>query len=400
MWKNKKRLLESIIIELTERCNNNCIHCYINKPEDDPVSLKRELSSSEIFHILNEAASLGCMNVRFTGGEPLLRSDFEQIYLHARKLGMLVEIFTNATPLTPQLVELFARIPPRRKIVVSVYGISKNVYEKVTRVSGSHEAAFRGLNQLLKKNIPTIINTPILSQNKHEMEVMESWVSTHLKSNHPSTSVMFLSMHARRDKVKSDLIKMNRIPPQEGLNILIKNKEEYIRGAQQFFSRNSWESNSNLFTCGAGIGGGCVDAYGILQMCTMLRHPKTGYNLKQGSLKDAINKFFPSIREMQASGRQYLSRCANCFLKNYCDNCPAQSWSAHGTLNGIDEYFCEIAHTEARFLGLLSNSENAWKVKDWKERLIRFTENPSLFEIKRSPRQNYQEIQNGKKCKT
>ena len=60
-------------MELTERCNNNCIHCYINLPADDRSAMEKELSTEELKEILKEAATLDYLTVRFTGGEPLLR---------------------------------------------------------------------------------------------------------------------------------------------------------------------------------------------------------------------------------------------------------------------------------------------------------------------------------------
>ena len=84
-------------MELTERCNNNCIHCCINLPVDDKEAQSQELTTAEWKSLLEEAASLGCLSVRFTGGEPLLREDFEELYLVARRLGLKVLLFTNAT---------------------------------------------------------------------------------------------------------------------------------------------------------------------------------------------------------------------------------------------------------------------------------------------------------------
>ena len=88
LWKNTKLLLGRLDIELTERCDNNCIHCCINLPADDLNAKDKELSTSQIKNILEEAVSLGCMTVRFTGGEPLLREDFEELYVFARKIGL------------------------------------------------------------------------------------------------------------------------------------------------------------------------------------------------------------------------------------------------------------------------------------------------------------------------
>ena len=112
---------------------------------------EKELSTEEIKNILKEAASLGCLKVRFTGGEPLLREDFEELYLFARKLGFKVLLFTNATLITPQIAELFVRIPPLEKIEISIYGMKRKSYEAVTRVTGSFDAAWQGINLLLEK---------------------------------------------------------------------------------------------------------------------------------------------------------------------------------------------------------------------------------------------------------
>jgi radical SAM protein with 4Fe4S-binding SPASM domain len=141
---------------------------------------------------------------------------------------------------------------------------------------------------------------------------------------------------------------------------------------QEFCSKFMRPPGDNIFSCGAGCGG-CVDAYGYFQPCIMLRHPDCIYSLKNGSLKDALINFFPKIREMKAKNSDYLSRCAKCFLKGLCEQCPAKSWVEHGTLDTPVEYLCEVAHVQARFLGLLKDDEMAWEVEDWRGRIRKFT---------------------------
>ena len=99
--KNVASRLEHLDIELTERCNNDCIHCCINLPAGDAEARAREMTTDQVRDILRQAADLGCMQVRFTGGEPLVRPDFEDLYLSARRLGMKVLLFTNAMPHYP-----------------------------------------------------------------------------------------------------------------------------------------------------------------------------------------------------------------------------------------------------------------------------------------------------------
>ena len=117
---------------------------------------------------------------------------------------------------------------------------------------------------------------------------------------------------------------------------------------------------------------GCVDAYGVFQPCMMLRHPDCVYDLKKGALKDALLDFFPELREMKAADPAYLGRCAKCFLKGLCEQCPAKSWMEYGTMDTPVEYLCDVAHEQARFLGLIGKEEKAWEVSGWKDRINEF----------------------------
>jgi radical SAM protein with 4Fe4S-binding SPASM domain len=370
----KPALLRQLDLELTERCNNNCIHCCINLPVGDLSAKKKELTADKIKNILKEAASLGCLIVRFTGGEPLLREDFAELYVYARKRGLKVRLFTNVTLMTSDLAELFKRIPPLVKIEVSVYGMKRASYEAVTRIKGSFQAFRNGINLLLKNKVPFVVKGALLPSNKNEIDKLEKWAATIPWMERPPSLSMFFDLHSRRNTVKNRLIKSLRLNSEEGLKIITRRSETYIKEMQGFCSKFMRPLGDKIFSCGSGIGGGCVDAYGYFQPCLMLRHPDYVYNLKQGSLKDALEVFFPKLQEARANNPQYLVRCARCFLRGLCEQCPAKSWLEHGTLDTPVEYLCDIAHTQARFLGLLGQNEVAWEVKEWKKRINSFTE--------------------------
>jgi len=137
-----------------------------------------------------------------------------------------------------------------------------------------------------------------------------------------------------------------------------------------------------LFRCGVGRQI-CVDAYGAAQPCMLVRDPHLVYNLFRWhpsatasdepgpSLRDALENFFPRLRDMRAVNSTYLAHCARCFLHGLCEQCPAKSWMEHGTLDTPVEYECEIAHAQARELGLLGQGERAWETGDWRERIER-----------------------------
>ncbi len=366
LWRDRKPVLSYLDMELTERCNNNCIHCYINLPVDDPMARAKELAGEKIKAILAEAASLGCLSVRFTGGEPLLREDFEEIYLFARKLGLTVRIFTNATLITPALAALFSEAPPLEKMEITVYGMKRSSYEAVTGAPGSFDAMRRGIDLLIKKGVPFIVKSALLPPNKREMDEFEDWAAA-IPGMTPATSfTLFFDLRARRDsEEKNNVIKQLRLSPGELTTIFNRKHGEYLEKVGEFCASFLSNPNERLFTCSPGDKGGCVDAYGNFQVCMLLRHPDAVYDLTapDASLEYAVREFSPGVREMKPVNPDYLSRCARCFLRHLCDQCPAKSWMEHGDLDTPVEYLCESAHLQARLMGLLDEHANAWEVK-------------------------------------
>lgn len=372
LFGGRRPLLGRLDVELTERCDNDCVHCNINKPLKDNAARARELSTADVNRILSEAAALGTLAVRFTGGEPLVREDFDEIYVFARRLGLRVHLFTNARGITPERATLLARIPPLEKVEVTVYGMRKESYEAVSRIRGSWEEFRRGVDLLLEHKIPFIVKGTLLPATRGERSEFEAWARTLPWMERPPSFVEALDMRARRDDDrKNGLIETLRSSAAPSLP---------VAGAAErgqtvdFCSRFLGPPGDALFDCGAG--GKCtVDSYGGLQPCLQLRHPDTVYDLRSGSVKDAVESFFPLLRGRRATDPAYLERCARCFLRGLCEQCPAKSWMEHGTLDTPVEYLCERAHGEARALGLLGPDERSWDVADWAERLSRLQAN-------------------------
>src|SRR5512133_3827396 len=177
-WRDRRPVLDRLDIELTERCNLSCVHCYINQPAGATELARRELSVAQIGQALREACGLGALTVRFTGGEPLLRADFAEIYLLARRSGLRVLLFTNATLITPALADLFARVPPLEKIEITVYGMTPASYTAVTAVAGAFRSARRGIDLLIERRVPFVVKSALLPQNAHEREAFEAWAAT------------------------------------------------------------------------------------------------------------------------------------------------------------------------------------------------------------------------------
>lgn len=374
IWQGRGPQLPRLDMELTERCNNNCIHCYINQPQDHQPSRDREMSTATVKNILDQAAALGCLSVRFTGGEPLLRGDFQEIYLYTRRKGMKVALLTNATLISPELTALFKRYPPGEPVEITLYGMQEQSYAAVSRTSTGFAAAMRGVSLLVENRIPILLKFIRLPQTEGEIDAFLHYSRQHSVGGKAGSISMEFNLRGRRDNNhKNQRIKDLRSTPQQALTILAQDGAAYTREMQLFAERFMRPGGAALFNCGCGKGG-AVDAQGRLQPCLLLRHPELVYDLNTGSIRDALDRFFPEVLSKQAEDPRYLERCATCFLQGLCNQCPAWSWMENGTLDTPVEYLCQIAHQQACFLGLITEEEKAWQVRNWQERINRFVQ--------------------------
>lgn len=333
-----------------------------------------EMTTDQWKDVLRQAADHGALYVRFTGGEPLLRDDFAELYLFTRRLGMKVMLFTNGCLITSDLADLFARVPPLKMIEVSVYGMQPKSYDAVTCAPGAFREFRSGVELLSERQIPFVVKSVILPHNRDELGQFETWAATIPWMSKSPAYAQFFYFRTRRDSdAKNRLISSLRFTPEEGLKMLIQLAPNYISEMAQFCGQFIRPASDQLFTCGAGEVG-CVDAYGKYQMCMLLRHPDFVYDLTRGTLRQALMGEFRQWRELRATNQEYIRRCARCFLKGLCEQCPGRSWSEYGTLDTPVEYLCDFAHVQARYLGLLKENEYGWEVENWRERIAALVE--------------------------
>lgn len=86
-----------LLAELTYRCPLHCAFCY------NPVnyeSVRNELTTAEWFKVMQEARALGAVQLGFSGGEPLLRDDLEELVTEAHRLGFYTNLITSGVGLT------------------------------------------------------------------------------------------------------------------------------------------------------------------------------------------------------------------------------------------------------------------------------------------------------------
>ena len=343
----RERIPLSGSLELTLRCNNRCVHCYCNKGANDTLEKSKELSSREICHLLDEIAESGCLWLLLTGGEPLLREDFETLYTYAKKKGFLITLFTNGTLITPRLADLFQDLPPR-SIEITLYGMTDATYERMTRTPGSYKKCRQGIDHIMNRALPLKLKTVVTTVNRHEFVDMKQFVED-------------LELEFRFDALINSRIDdhgdvaSHRIAPEEVLELDLTDPR---RGPEfvGFYERASKQQGDPeaLFRCGAGVHSFHIDPHGRLMLCNMARTPS--YDLRRGSFRDGWHGFLPLLRK----GRlKKTNKCVRCDLRWICDQCPGWAQLECGDPEIPVEYLCEVAHLRAAAYGIgARNSSN------------------------------------------
>lgn len=341
----------SFDIEVTARCNCNCRHCYINLPAGDSKAQASELSTAEIDDIAGQAVNLGAVWCLITGGEPLLRPDFAEIYTGLRRKGLLVSVFTNATLINEEHVALFKKHPPR-DIEVTVYGVTRETYERITRRPGTFDKFMRGLNLLMESGVRVRLKAMAIQSNLAEQDAIADFCRTWTKDYYRFDPQLHLRFDGNRECNK-DIIAERLTPEQiialeqadeQRMRVMQKNCDTLINDEFTHFGCD------HLFHCSAGGVSFNVSYDGWFRLCSSLWAPQTLYDLRQGALADAWNNFVPQVRDMRSTRREFLKSCRVCPLVNLCLWCPAHAHLETGELDGATPYFCAVAKLRAKTL--------------------------------------------------
>ena len=355
-------------IELTHRCNLKCIHCYLGDQTAIRQHRKREMSTADVKRILDEVVAAGTLNTTFTGGDPMVRKYFGELYTYAVRKGLMTTVFCDGVLITDKIIDVFNRYPPRM-VEISLYGASKETYERITQVPGSFEKCLRGIARLHEHGHRFTLKSVLMTANRHELSDMQAIADDYGVrfywdfaifpclphgdnaglSNQPklpaTASVEVapptISRYRQRASEKHDLNSplALRLEPRDVADATVSSPQLVDQYVGAYIKHKDFPGNDRLYKCGAALTTFHVDPFGNIQACTISTN--TDYNLLEGSFSDAWNGPLKALRELKA--RPELS-CNSCNLNAICMGCPAMFQSESGALDQKSDYLCETTH--------------------------------------------------------
>lgn len=330
--------------ELTPRCNLSCEMCYIRMSAAEQSSYGTELTAEQWLALGRETVDAGMAYLLLTGGEPLLRPDFEQIYTGLAELGLMLTLNTNGTRITEGTVRCLEEHPPE-KINVTLYGASGETYRRVCGSAGGYEAAIRGIALLREAGLPLCLNTTFTRHNAADMERIVSFAK---ENGIPirMTSYLFPPLRCGREANESCFL-----PPEEfgrlgaAFDSLTMNADQKKRRAEllaQIRQKSpALPDRGRAASCMAGRGAFWVTWDGRLLPCGML--PELGAPLKEAGFSALWAGFGEKMDAQRLPGA-----CSGCPRRILCPVCAAVTQSADEPPEALCRYCGSYMEAMAR----------------------------------------------------
>ena len=292
-------MLMSACVELTYRCNERCIHCYI----DDGKPTRPELRLADYVKIFDQLKECGCSSVLITGGEPTLHPDFLEIVRYAKKVGLLVDIYTNALKIDDSLIDELILIKPN-SVSFSLYGGTADVHDAITQVPGSFESSLNTIMKFKCAGLNVYIKTVVMKQNYKSYEDLLKLGKRLGIGITPALSIM-----PTHSGVNADKFRLLSVPEYEEI---FKLEDKYNKKYTDFQISDRVE-----FICASGLNAISIDPFGYMHPCNAC--PEVLGNAKYDSIRSAW-EYSDRLR--------YLRSLKFDDISDSCEQCPDKRWCA------------------------------------------------------------------------
>ncbi len=319
------------MFELTARCNLHCRFCYVcdrdNKMKNPP-----EKTTDEWISMLRQAVDLGMLKCAFTGGDPFMRDDFEEIYCKAYDMGLRVSIFTNGILIgKKQRAYLSKRLP--ELISISLYGASEAAYGAVCGGEDNFHRTIESLDGLLAAGLVFELKALAMRPLINEYEAMGRITA---KYNCPGRFSVYMSP-GRDDPERR--FEDWRVAPTQVVELL----RSFKMSLSSMNEAPMQELNVNpegVFVCGAG-----KDSFIITHDGRMLGCPSLNC-FNSYPFNDGFAQAWSDLKVL-IKNAEGCKECKDCRERDRCFICPADRWCETGSITNCSPYLKELISSMA-----------------------------------------------------
>lgn len=159
--------LDFLWLELTNRCNLQCSHCYSNS---GPYSGDRDILTEEGYiKLIDDAYAYGCRQLQFIGGEPTLNRSLPRFIAHASEIGYeFIEVFTNLIKLDDSLLAVMRT--NKISVATSFYSHNPRTHNHITRSIDGFTRTVCNIRRVLAANLDLRVGVIEMQENFGEYD--------------------------------------------------------------------------------------------------------------------------------------------------------------------------------------------------------------------------------------
>lgn len=339
-------LISSLQFELSSRCNERCIHCYI---PNDKKNKGFDMPTAKVKSILDEFAAMGGIHVTLSGGEAFLHKDIIEIAEYCREKDLKISILSNLISLKDEQIERLKAVN-LSLIQVSLYSMNPEIHDLITTVKGSFEKSKAAIEKLVAADIPVQISCPIMKANKKGYNEVLDYAKS-LKIRAQTDYIMM----ARSDLDTENLAnRLSLEETEELLRDIIEHDTQYKdQTLQQLPVSDEIKFNLERFmkqpVCGVGYDNCCITANGDVYPCAGWQDYILGNVYKQ-SLQE-IWENSERVKELRKITQASFPQCLECEARDYCARCLVRNYNeSGGDMFAINHHFCDVAFLNKRLV--------------------------------------------------
>lgn len=318
----KRHFLPSgLHIDLTDRCNERCVHCYI--PKGGGVMMPTELAMK----VLREFREAQGLTVFITGGECMLHPGFANILREAKRLGLNIIVMSNLALCDAEKVSLLKEVDPQF-VNVSLYSMRAAEHDAITQVPESWDDTISAIWDLQQAGVHVRLATPIMKANRNAVAVLRRFAADH-------------HMH---DVFDCDIIgKMDHDCSNQQHALTIDEMAEVIRAHRDILAKSPLDARQctpDARVCDIGDGHLCINAHGDYYPCDGFHGMVLG-NANKDALIDVWRG--EKLNRLRAMKNRDFGECATCNNRPWCKVCMMRNFNETGDMFKHAPERCKMA---------------------------------------------------------
>ncbi len=319
---------QSLMIEITKKCNERCLHCYI--PHEDKNIY---MADKDFYEIIKQCKEIGTIyDIKISGGECMTHPSFKKFIKFVKDEGFALTVLSNLTLLDDEILQIMKQ-GTLTNVQVTLFSLDSKIHDKITTIPGSLEKALANLQKLHDANIPVSIATQVMELNKDSMGDLFAYASK-MGFRMLCDWTIIAKENLSQDNLSLRVKDLNIY--KDILNLKLKYDKNYKNEMKQIL--NYPLKDGNCYLCNAGFLG--------LQVETNLNvHACPGWNIALGNLrKNTLKEIWESsnlLNKIRNTRLAEFHKCVSCKNRNICHICMAQAYNENGKFE-MPEYVCKM----------------------------------------------------------